>query len=89
MTPKRCMQVPRLAALHANGCLHIASWLQQAPYTHAPLLPALLGFRPAWPGISDHLQASARTALNALVSLCCKGSGFSVWYPGYLGYLGV
>ena len=60
--------MPRIAALHATGCQHIATWLQQAPYTHAPALDALLGFWPAWLGVEEHLQASARSVLDMLVS---------------------
>ena len=59
--------MPRIAALHASGCQHLACWLQQAPYMHAPALNALLGFWPAWPGIVEHLQASARSVLDSLV----------------------
>ena len=60
--------MPRIAALHASGCQHTAAWLHRAPYSHAPALAALLGFWPAWPGIVEHLQASARTVLDSLVS---------------------
>ena len=67
--PRKMKQVPALAALHHNDCLHVANTLVTLPHALQPDLVRLLNGRPPdFSGDSERLRAAGERTLHAQVS---------------------
>ena len=69
--PRKMTQVPALAALHHNDCLHVANTLVTLPHALQPDLGRLLNERPPDFGAdSERLRAAGERCLHAQVLYC-------------------